>query len=246
MMNCETLWNAAGACPKRVWVLQALSDDEARQEQGELPHGLRAHLSHCPSCRELADRLVCVTGGLTALGAVEPDNGLSARAEARLRAALDQGAPLTGRVRIPDDLMLAAATRTARPWRIYVPLAEAAALALAATLVGLHSMRENEGQHPVAPTYVQGDDGGRATDPRATDAAPGGSVIRAPSVALAASVPPRVRLYNNPVDAAEANDDGSVQAAFTLPDPSRRGLSILIDRRVLPGSTPPNPSSQQP
>ncbi len=226
-------------CPKRVWVLQALSDDDA---QGvELPQGLRFHLGRCAECRELADRLGAASASIASLAALAaPSADFAATARARVVSALENGAVLTGRVTIPDEPPAAAPQRT---WRLYTALAAAAAVALAATawvldsggpaLTGpgnpvVHLGPSAHGDSPAPESH---------TAPQATDAA---------EAAIASSIPHPVRRYSNPVDAAFANDDGSVQAAFTLPPPRSGGLTALIDRMRGEGSTDRNPPPQKP
>lgn len=91
------------ACPKRLWVMLTLSDDEALDEAGTLPQGLRFHLSRCPSCRALADRLQSVTDAVRAVSDSHPTADLQARADAQARQALADGARFTGRVTIPEE-----------------------------------------------------------------------------------------------------------------------------------------------
>lgn len=125
-------------CPKRVWVLSTLADDEQTSIDGELPQGLRFHLKQCAPCREVADGLLAVANGLNALGAIEPDDSLDARAHERLSNALRAGAPLTGRVEIPDDPMFDAALEAYRPpWVRYARFSAAAAIIFLIGLVGV-------------------------------------------------------------------------------------------------------------
>jgi hypothetical protein len=233
----------AAECPKRVWVLQALSDDEAHAG-GDLPQGLRFHLGRCPSCRELSERLTSTTTALAGLAAASaPTADFSAAARARVLDALQQGAPLTGRVTIVDEPM---AEPPARHWRVYATMAAAAALAFAATVWVLRDTAQPALTDP-AGAYVGATQDGASEPAPAPDAAsdpesPGVSESR---VATASELPP-VRRYTNPVDAAFSNDNGSVQAAFTLPPPRGGGLSALIDRMRGHGSTGANPPPQQP
>ncbi len=90
-------------CPKRLWVMLTLSDDEALDEAGTLPQGLRFHLSRCPSCRALADRLQTVTDAVRALSDSHPSTELLARADAQAKQALADGVRFTGRVTIPEE-----------------------------------------------------------------------------------------------------------------------------------------------
>lgn len=90
-------------CPKRVWVMLTLSDDEALEEGESLPPGLRFHLSRCESCRKVAEHLQAASAKLRDLVGLQPPDDLGVRADAQLRRALRAGAELTGRVVIPED-----------------------------------------------------------------------------------------------------------------------------------------------
>lgn len=125
-------------CPKRVWVLSTLADDEQTSIDGELPQGLRFHLKQCAPCREVADGVLAVASGLNALGGIEPDDSLDARANERLSNALRAGAPLTGRVNVPDDPIFDAALEAYRPpWVGYARFSAAAAIIFLIGLVGV-------------------------------------------------------------------------------------------------------------
>lgn len=81
--------SAAGtACPKRLWVMMELADDESRTAENAPATGLRFHLSRCPSCRALAERMEAVRTELAAMAAAEPDDDLQIRAESRVLAGL--------------------------------------------------------------------------------------------------------------------------------------------------------------
>lgn len=86
------------ACSKQLWVMLTFSDDEAYAPGRDLPVGLRAHLSRCPTCRATAERLSAVADGLAALGADDGDAGLGRRAVSHVRTVLQHGARPTGRV----------------------------------------------------------------------------------------------------------------------------------------------------
>ena len=86
-------------CPKRLWVMLTLSDDELVVEEESLPKGLRFHLSRCSSCRALADRLMAVSTGLRDLAQLEPAEEVAIAANGQLRQALQEGATLTGDVK---------------------------------------------------------------------------------------------------------------------------------------------------
>ena len=68
---------------------------------------------------------------------MEPDDALAERAQTRALAALRGGAKLTGRVSIPDEPEFGPLQSRALPvWR-YGPIAAAAAIILAFTVIGL-------------------------------------------------------------------------------------------------------------
>ncbi|MGB2985312.1 MAG: hypothetical protein WBE26_05465 [Phycisphaerae bacterium] len=131
-------------CPKRVWVMLTLSDDEALEEGGKLPQGLQFHLSRCESCRALAERLQAVSATLHSLSKIEPSDELAARADAQALAALREGARLTDRVAIPDEPEPASAAGGAARWRSVGRYAAAAAVLIA---VGLFSLSEFRRPH---------------------------------------------------------------------------------------------------
>lgn len=156
-------------CPKRVWVMTSLSDDEAMGEAGGLSQGLRLHLSQCESCRALADRLMTTAGTLRSLSMLEPDEKLVNGATEQALHALREGGKFTGRVSIPDDPVPYHTTRGAAVRSRYVRYALAASVFLAFGLCGLWVLRQPQ-RFQVAQVAV----------PAATDNA-------APVVAAAAS-----------------------------------------------------------
>lgn len=92
-MNDEfDMQSGSNGCPKRLWVMLTLSDDEVLDARGELPLGLRVHLRQCDSCRELSERLLAVSSGLQQLGRPEPPTGLLDKADGQLVDALRSGA----------------------------------------------------------------------------------------------------------------------------------------------------------
>jgi hypothetical protein len=135
MKDDPVLESGGNACPKRLWVMLALSDDEALEPDGELPVGLRVHLRHCDSCRSLSSRLLIASGGLRSLAELEPPAGALDRANTRLEDAIRAGAirsarpPSNGRSRASDHPTLGP---TSRPrWTSRASYAAAAALAAA-------------------------------------------------------------------------------------------------------------------
>ncbi len=54
-MNEANVQERDGAiCPKRLWVILTLSDDELLEDGETPPRILQLHLSRCDSCRALA------------------------------------------------------------------------------------------------------------------------------------------------------------------------------------------------
>lgn len=87
-------------CPKRLWVMMELADDEGREQVSAPATGLRFHLSRCPSCRRLADELRRTAEKLSTLARIEPPADLFAKAQAQAMHALQQGAVS----RYPDEI----------------------------------------------------------------------------------------------------------------------------------------------
>lgn len=136
-------------CPKRVWVMSILCDDEALDEPGSLPQGLAFHLSRCDSCRALGDRLRSVSSRLAELAELAPDEALADRAHDQTLSALREGARLTGRVTIPDEpdrvTLPVHAGRRLRPARY-------AAAAVIVVTVGLYGLsRVSDSNRPEKP-----------------------------------------------------------------------------------------------
>lgn len=92
----------AGECPKAPWVMLTFSDDEAFPSQDAMPAGLRFHLSRCPTCRAIADRLSAASSALEHVKSNEPLAGLTERAVSRAEASLRSEARLTGRVAVNE------------------------------------------------------------------------------------------------------------------------------------------------
>lgn len=124
-------------CPKRVWVLNTLSDDEVIPVGDPIPPGLKFHLARCDSCRKLADELLGVTAVLGQMLDLEPSGELGGQAEAQAMRSLREGAVLTGRVSIPDDPIPTPTARAVLPWLPYRRFAAAAVILLA---IGLYAM----------------------------------------------------------------------------------------------------------
>jgi len=129
-------------CPKRVWVMTSLADDEAMGEAGGVSQGLRLHLAQCKSCRALADRLMTTTQALRSLSMLEPDESLANRAKEQVLQALRDGGKFTDRVSIPDDLGPDQTIPGAAVWSRYARYAMAASVFLAFGLCGLWVLRQ--------------------------------------------------------------------------------------------------------
>lgn len=231
-------------CPKTVWVLSTLSDDELCDGGAEIPAGLAFHLNRCPSCRALADRLRTVTLGLHALSRSEPDDGLEDQAEKQLQQALAHGAVFTGRVQIPEDEfeMPAPTGSLVRTWFHWSNLAAAAVLVL--TIGGLYlSYRQSriadppivQQLHPV-PTDRDFElvESTSLTAPR-SDQKPLADAVKSGKRTSA------LRRHQSHLEAALADDEGAVQYGVILPDPASRGVYLgswsWFDKPVENGST---------
>jgi hypothetical protein len=120
-------------CPKRLWVMTVLSDDEAQADAGGVSTALNLHLASCAPCRELADRLLRVGNLLGALASVSPAPALISGADVQLARALDDGAMLTGRVAILDAPAQTLPVRRAARAMRFAGYAAAAMVAIAVT-----------------------------------------------------------------------------------------------------------------
>ncbi len=139
-------------CPKAIWVMTVLSDDEALERPGVVPPGLSFHLSRCDSCKALADGLLKVSRELRAMSEAGPSERLFANANVQVLAALREGANLTGRVAIPEELdgletgiagLLVGSNRT--EWYRYARYAAAAVILIAVGLAGFTRLYGPEG-----------------------------------------------------------------------------------------------------
>ena len=167
-------------CPKRLWVMLTLSDDELVVDEESLPKGLRFHLSRCSSCQALADRLMAVSSRLRDLAQLEPAEEVVIAANGQLQQALHDGARLTGRVKVSDehDLLRKGTDRgnqrvhrSGPGW--YGGAVAAAAVVVAITFWGVWGVANHEGSNGAgvgdpgqAPTGSHGNPC-RAWSPRA-------------------------------------------------------------------------------
>ncbi|MGB0717566.1 MAG: hypothetical protein ACPGXK_16935 [Phycisphaerae bacterium] len=75
-------------CPKEPWILECLLDDENPVEERTWSHAVTFHLKRCASCRDLANRVNAVVGGLQEMGQAPCDEQLLGQANARVLASL--------------------------------------------------------------------------------------------------------------------------------------------------------------
>ena len=140
-------------CAKRFWTLSVLSDENPLGCDATLPLGLRFHLSRCPSCSDLADRLMAVNGTLTSMASAEPDVGLLSRANEQAWAMIQSGQPLAGSLAssgvqrdLLDELLLLRAMKRRRVWRSpAMRYATAAVIGMALILAGQYAGRSPDG-----------------------------------------------------------------------------------------------------
>ncbi len=262
-MDIETEQN----CPKRLWVLLTLSDDELVGGGGELPQGLSFHLSRCDSCRAVADRLSDTTDRLRALGDFEPSGELFAAATARAVDALHDGARLTGRVDIDDEpLVLPVEESTSRRTRWAPRLAAAAVIVFAVTVWGAISFRDGFRAHRGAGSYasqgvVPASEDGRPARTRSTPPDPARQPADEARVRLVdveqepvieseagpaedSPMPPKGRIvrHRSHFEAATADELDGPESIIVLPDFNQRNLGWghLFDRQPPVRSTKPS------
>jgi hypothetical protein len=238
MTELERHEHGATVCPKRLWVMTTLSDDEAVSGDEPLPQGLRIHLSQCASCRALADQLVSVSKGLRYLSATEPDVQLCDQANAQALTALRQGTGLTGRVSVPEEPEPVPMAPARRDWGRFTRYAAAAAVFIA---VGLFGVVELRGPHGVGllesadppltriasdllePAVRQGDTGHAGPTERIAEAGRpngiGAAEGRDPGVMRAGgrrTVSRRTCRHQSYVEAAQCNDPRCIHRAVIL------------------------------
>jgi hypothetical protein len=220
----------ANPCPKRVWVLTTLADDEALGADGSLPPGLQFHLSRCPLCRSEADRLKSVSNALHELSTIEPPVALLERADKQLAVALAHGAVLSGRVTIPDNDGAdfdAPQVRATALWFIG-RFAAAAVLLFAVGWAGLVVLERD-----VARTFVTQPTARSDSPPRRVRTSNSATEISQPAAsakdAVAARVaeqPQRAYCTTLPYFDSDVPDDANcIQRAFSLPARGRRDLA---------------------
>ena len=217
------------SCPKRVWVMMTLSDDEALPEDGTLPHGLRFHLSRCESCRAVADRLLAVSGTLRSLSSMDPDDDLAERADSQALGALREGAELTGRISIPDEPEPVNHTTGRVKWHRYARYAAAAVVLIAFGLFGLSSLRGPQGPRVARqvesdlPSVSLPDAAFRPSGSSDPDVQPDERVADAGPAQLAVDEPKRERRsrrpcrYRSHIEAAACDDTYCIHRAVIVP-----------------------------
>ena len=145
--------------------MNTLADDEAVDAAGKLPQGLTFHLSRCPSCRTLADQLLGINDGLRSLRGAAMPHALEETANSQLDKALREGARVSGRVPVTDELD--AEAWSARSPARYRGLRYAAAACIA-LLAGLLTIwgASGTGGHLAGtePGHLIGDSPSRAGD----------------------------------------------------------------------------------
>jgi hypothetical protein len=236
-----------------------LSDDEATEADGALPQGLRFHLSRCPSCRALADRLQSVSHTIGKISQLDPGEDLLADANARALRALKEGANLTGRVAIPDEPEhLAGTPRTLQLawWVRWGSYAAAAAIVFGFGLYGLTMLVARDGRQTAADvTPLEGHRRAAphapvSKDPRLASegvTAPDGEPDEAAEEAVSGDQGQRLAdrtgrdrrtrraySYGSVVEQAACDSPDCVYRATVLPDSRQRDLgwgNALFDRR---------------
>lgn len=242
-------------CPKRVWVLTTLSDDEALASDGALPQGLQFHLSRCPACRRDADRLLSVSDALRELSSGEPPLTLIEEANAQLATALAHGAALSGRVTIPDLENVEAAAPTVGSWpvRFLRRYAAAAIIVLAMGWAGFAALnRSSPRSVPPQPTVSL------KTAPRSNPVPDAANEISQPAAPAADAVaaserrnkaePPERRYCTGlPYISDDTPDDANcIQRAFALPLRGRQTFGLSSGNPRLDNPPPPVSTNRLP
>ncbi len=229
-------------CPKRLWVMLTLSDDELTSGDEPLPLGLASHLAHCESCRALAEQIQAVTGAIEGLAGLEPLEDLQRRAEEQALAALKSGAVLTGRVEVPDLEEPRVVESPGAAVRLFWPKAAAAVILFA---VGLFwaSQRVGPGEPAELPASAQSadvwfDPSADGVDPLSDDVYPWEveTVVDESSsedefVAdsehnVGPVLPPRTICRHHSHVEAAMSEGTCIHRAVILPDPNERTLGL--------------------
>ena len=222
-------------CPKRMWVLSMLSDDEALERLDALPMGLEFHLKQCSSCRTLAVQLRAVGAEVKNLTAAEAPPNLAQRATAQALQALQSGAQPTGRVELVDDPL---DTETSRAYRVWAAaLAAAAVVIFAVGAVLFLGTPDVSGPPTTGGTLV---DGGVAKpeflpeelDPAKPEVEPVPYTVADAQPATASTRYPSVHAPGSFSEAMELDTEHSFQRATILRRPSEPGPAwrLLFDK----------------
>jgi len=249
-MNSGDVSNHQNDCPRRRWVLAQLSDDEARDEHGQLPQWLTFHISQCSSCRALAQQLESLTDELSTVASLEANTSLEQRARQQTLEALRDGAKLTGRFEIPDDDEYAVLSPMSPTWTLFRQYAMAASIALL-LIGGSWFARHNWGGPVADPTAAVED--GAAVYPHerrlpVSEVAPESQSVEVLADRQGASH------EQDHLEASLSEASSGAQPAFLLPDPAERGFdlsqrspgSLFIDTQAEERSTSPGPETQTP
>lgn len=220
------------ACPKRIWLMTLLSDDEALPHGAALPQALRLHLAQCPSCRSLAYDIQHVTTELHTSSMSEPPESLFTSAERQLMEFVSHQALHNPTTILPEELLPDAMITNANSYR-WIRLTAVAAVMLLAATVGLSFAYFNSNQPPLS-TVVQLRDA--SDSPALSDETQQAHVTDTPGNApnepnstnqiasqQLAERGRRAHVFTatNPYEAATTDVDCSFQRAMTIPDTRR-------------------------
>lgn len=241
----------AGPCPKRIWILSTLSDDEALGPDGSPPPGLQFHLSRCPACRREADRLRSVSDALRELSTIEPPVALRERADEQLAVALAHGAVSSGRVTIPggDGADFDAPQVRATALRFIGRFAAAAVLVFAVGWAGLAVLERDVARTFVAQATARPDSPQRRvrTSNSATEFSQPAAGAKDAVAAREAEQPQRPYCTALPYfDNSVPDDTNCIQRAFSLPARGRRDLGLQPPIQRLDNPPPPVSTTRLP
>lgn len=232
MSNIET--ESQELCPKRLWVLTTLSDDEAVSGDERMPQGLAFHLSRCEYCRALASTLESVTLGLDQLRDSEPPDNLSFVAEQRVLAAIRDGGVLTGRFAIDDEPPVSISRPARRVhFKLTVPrFAAAAAIIVVVGLVGMRtlSVKNRNFTDQAGPWLVGGSSapGSVQHGSVTTETKAPGAVSSTEQQVAELERPAKVNRFRSHEEVLENDDQTGATAAVVIPDSADRGVGWLM------------------
>lgn len=218
-------------CPKAMWIVNNLVDDETDEAPSTLPSAVDFHLAKCESCRTLVNKLRSTTRDLALLAAREVDESLFERATDRAHRAIADGGRLTGRVEFPKESDITANSGSARSFRHRSAIGLAAAAAIAIVAFGVYELRQSRTKPSVAPVVAKNNE---TPEYQAAQAIPNPrsvqSQVAQPVVAAGVTrqTPwPRPIRHRSVIEAAMADEPGAVQYGVALPDPEERGVGWL-------------------